>query len=109
MLRDGKILSIMANQGGGGGGGGGGVAQISAHSCESVASTSNNHNFLIRTPIRAFLNSTESSFSLEFNKIEFSSKTWSEEWTVEEWSILVFGTFGLGTGLYLKFLELRMA
>ena len=41
-----------------------GCAQISAHPCNSIASTSNDHNFLVRTPIRAFLNSTESSLSL---------------------------------------------
>ena len=38
-----------------------GCAQISAHPCESVASTLDCHNFLVRTPIRAFLDSTESS------------------------------------------------
>ena len=51
-----------------------GCAQISAHSCESAASTLDGHNFLVRTLIRAFLDSTESSLSLEFNKIKCSSK-----------------------------------
>ena len=51
-----------------------GCAQISAHPCESAASTLDGHNFLVRTPIRAFLDSTESLLSLEFNKIKCSSK-----------------------------------
>ena len=51
-----------------------GCAQISAHPCESAASTLNDHNFLVQTPIRAFLDSTESSLSLEFNNINFSAK-----------------------------------
>ena len=51
-----------------------GCAQISSHPCESALTTSDDHNFPARTPIHAFLNSTESSSSLKFNKIEFSSK-----------------------------------
>ena len=51
-----------------------GCAQISAHPCESAASTLDGHNFLVRTPIRLFLDSTECSSSLEFNKINFSAK-----------------------------------
>ena len=51
-----------------------GCAQISAHPCESAASTLNGHNFLVRTPIRSFLDSMESSLSIEFNKIKFSAK-----------------------------------
>ena len=51
-----------------------GCAQISAHPCESAASTLNSHNFLVRTPNCAFLNSMESSVSLKFNKIKFSAK-----------------------------------
>ena len=51
-----------------------GCAQISAHPCESVASTLDGHNFLVRTPICTFLESMESSLSLEFNKIKFSAK-----------------------------------
>ena len=35
-----------------------GCAQISAHPCESAMSTLDNHNFLVRTSIRAFLDST---------------------------------------------------
>ena len=49
-------------------------AQISANPCESAVSTLDGHNFLVRTLIRAFLDSTESSLSLEFNKIKFSAK-----------------------------------
>ena len=51
-----------------------GCAQISAHPCELALSTLDGHNFLVRTPIRAFLDSTEISLSLEFNKIKFSAK-----------------------------------
>ena len=58
----------------------GGCAQISAHPCESAASTSDGHNFLVRTLIRAFLDSTESSLSLEFNKIKWSAKKLAEHW-----------------------------
>ena len=36
-----------------------GCAQISAHPCESAVSTLDGHNFLVRTPIRTFLDSTE--------------------------------------------------
>ena len=41
-----------------------GCAQISAYPCESVASTLDDHNFLVRTPIHAFFDSTEISSSL---------------------------------------------
>ena len=51
-----------------------GCAQISAHPFESAASTLDGHNFLVRTPICAFLDSTKSSSSLEFNKINLSAK-----------------------------------
>ena len=51
-----------------------GCAQIFAHPCESAASTLDSHNFLVRTPICAFLDSKESSLSLEFNQIKLSSK-----------------------------------
>ena len=51
-----------------------GCAQISAHPCESAASTLDDHNFLARTLIRSFLDSPESLLSLEFNKIKFSAK-----------------------------------
>ena len=51
-----------------------GCTQISAHPCESTASTLNDHNFLVRTLIHTFLDSTESSSSLEFNKIKCSTK-----------------------------------
>ena len=51
-----------------------GCAQISAHPCESAASTLDDHNFLVQTPIRAFLDSTERSLRLKFNKIKFPTK-----------------------------------
>ena len=51
-----------------------GCAQISAHPCESATSTLDGHNFLVRTPIHTFLDSTESLLSIEFNKIKFSAK-----------------------------------
>ena len=51
-----------------------GCAKISAHPCELVVSTLDGHNFLVRTPIRVFLDYTESLLSLEFNKIKFSAK-----------------------------------
>ena len=102
-FRDGKIPSIMAN---------GGCAQISAQPCESAVSTLDDHNFLVRTPIRAFLDFTESSLSLEFNKIKFSAKPLAEHWggsrTVKEWSVLVFETSVFETDLYLKCLGLRI-
>ena len=97
MFRDGKISSRMAN---------GGCAQISAYPCESAALTSDGHNFLVRTLIRAFLDSTESSLSLEFNKIMCSAKKWAEHLsrsrTFEEWSIFVSRTYFFRTGLYLN-------
>ena len=80
-----------------------GCAQISAHPCESAVSTLDSHNFLVRTSIHTFLDSTESSLSLEFNKIKCSAKMYAEHWarsrTVEEWSVLVFGTSVFGTDL----------
>ena len=51
-----------------------GCAQISAHPHESAASTLDGHNFFVRTPIHTFLDSTESSLNLKFNKIKFSAK-----------------------------------
>ena len=51
-----------------------GCAQISAHPYESAASTLDGHNFLVRTLIPTFLDSTESSSSLEFNKIKYLAK-----------------------------------
>ena len=71
------------------------------------------HNFLVRTPICVFLDSTKSSLSLEFNEMKCSAKRWAKHWggsrTVEEWSVLVSGTSVFGTGLYPKCLGLRMA
>ena len=54
-----------------------GCAQISAHPCESAASTSDDHNFPVRTLICTFLDSTESSLSLKFNRIKYLAKTWA--------------------------------
>ena len=51
-----------------------GCAQIYAHPCESVASALDDHNFLVRTLIHTFLDSMESSSSLEFNKIKWLAK-----------------------------------
>ena len=65
--------------------------------CESATLTLDNHNFPIRTPICAFLDSIESSLNLEFNKMKFLAKPWSDQWagswTVDEQSVLVFGTY----------------
>ena len=55
-----------------------GCAQIFAHPYESAASTLDDHNFPIRTPICTFLDSRENSLSLEFNRINFLAKTWAE-------------------------------
>ena len=90
-----------------------GCAQISLHPCESVASTSDDHNFPVRTPIFTFLDSVKSSLSIEFNRIKFSAKTWAEHWAgsrkVEEWSVMGSGTPVFLIGLYMKCLGLRMA
>ena len=83
------------------------------HPCESAALTSDGHNFPLKTPIYVFLDSTESSLSLEFNNMKFSAKPWAEQWarswTVEEQSVLVSETFVFRTMLYLKCSGLRMA
>ena len=104
MFQDGKIPSRMAN---------GGVPKFPPHPCELAASTSDDHNFLVRTSICTFLDSTKSSFSIEFYKMNFSAQTWAEHWdgsqTVKEWSVLVSGTSVLGTNLYLKCLGLCLA
>ena len=73
-----------------------GCAQNSAHSCDSAASTSDNHNFPVRTPIYNFLDSMERYLSLEFNRIKCLAKTWASSWTIEEWFVLVFETFVFG-------------
>ena len=90
-----------------------GCAKISAHPCESAASTSDDHNFLFQTPICTFFDSTERSFSLEFNRMKCSAKTWAKHWAgsrkVEEWFVLGSGTSVFGIGLYLKCLGLRMS
>ena len=90
-----------------------GCAQISSHPCESAASTSDGHNFLVRTSICTFLDSTERSLSLEFNRMKCLAKMWAENWdglqTVEEWSVLGSGTSVFGIDLYMKCLGLRMA
>ena len=84
-------------------------AQIFAHSCELAASTSDGHNFLARTPIRAFLDSTEIFLSLEFNKMKCSTKSWAGSWIAEELFVMISETSTFGTGLYLKCLRLHMA
>ena len=88
-------------------------AQISAHPYELVASISDDHNFIVQTPICTFLDSIESSLSLQFYKMKCLAKPWAEHWarsrTVEEWSVLVFIISFFGTGLYLKCLGLCMA
>ena len=90
-----------------------GCAQISAHPCELAVSTSDDHNFPVRTLICTFLDATESSLSLEFNRIKFLAKTWAEHWagsrSIEELSVLGSGTSVFGIGLYMKCLGLRMA
>ena len=63
-----------------------GCAQISTHPCESAASTSDGHNFVVRTLICTFLDSTESSLSLQFNRMKCSAKTWAEHW-VGSWRV----------------------
>ena len=63
-----------------------GCAQISAQRCKSAMSTSDDHNFLVQTPIHVFLDSTESSLSLKFNKIKCLAKTWAEHWA-RSWKI----------------------
>ena len=79
------------------------------HPCELVVPTSEGHNFPVRTPICAFLDSTEILLSLEFNKMECSAKPWAGSRTVKEQSVLVFKTFVFRIGLYLKCSGLRMA
>ena len=90
-----------------------GCAQISAHPCESTASTSNDHDFPVRTPICTFFDSTESSLNLEFNRMKCLAKSWAEHWarsrTIEEWSVLGSETPIFEIGFYLKCLGLRMA
>ena len=55
----------------------------------------------------------ESSLSLEFNKIKYSAKSWTEHWAglrkVDEWSVLVSETSVFGNGLYSKYLGLHLA
>ena len=63
------------------------------HPRESTTLTSDDNNFLVRTSICAFLDFTERSLSLKFNKMKCSAKPWAEQWarswTVEERSVLV--------------------
>ena len=96
-------LGIMENEG---------MPEFPHHLYESAMPTLDDHNFPVQTPICAFLDSTKSSLSLEFNKMKCSSKPWAKQWarsrTVEERSVLVFGTSVFGTGLYLKCSRLRM-
>ena len=77
--------------------------------CKLTALTSDGHTFPVKTSICVFLDSMESSLSLEFNKMKCSSKPWAGSRTVEERFVLVFGTYVFGTGLYLKCSGLSMA
>ena len=83
-----------------------GCAQISARPYESAALTSDDHNFPVQTLICAFLDSTERSLSLKFNRMKCLAKMWAEHWagsrTVEEWSAMGSETSVFGIGLYLK-------
>ena len=83
------------------------------HPCKLAAPTSDDHNFPVQTSIYAFLDSTKSSLSLEFNKMKCLAKTWVEQLArsqiVEERFVLVFRTFFFGIGLYAKCSGLRMA
>ena len=56
----------------------GGMPKFPHHPCELATLTSNDHNFLERTPIYVFLDSTKISLSLEFNKMMFLAKLWTE-------------------------------
>ena len=89
------------------------MPKFSYHPCKSATPTLDNHNILVQTPIYVFLDSTEISLSLEFNKMKFLAKKWAEQWarsqTVEERFVLVPGTYVFGSGLYLKCSELSMA
>ena len=91
----------------------GGKPEFPHYPCKSATLTLDSHNFPVRTPICAFLDSIEISLNLEFNKMKFSSKPWSDQLagsrTVEEQSVLVFGTSVFGTGMYLKCSGLCMA
>ena len=92
VFRDNKIPSRIAN---------GGVSKF--------PHTLVNRLHQLRTEItfpselRFALDSTESSLSLEFNRIEFLAKTWAEHWAwsrkFEEWFFLLFGTSIFGIGL----------
>ena len=62
---DGKIPSKMEN---------GGVLKFPHTLVNRPRQLCKGHKFLVRTLIHAFLDSTESSLSLEFNKIKFSTK-----------------------------------
>ena len=55
-----------------------GCAQISVHPCELATTTSDNHNFPVRNSICTFLDSKESSLSLQFNRMNCIAKTWVE-------------------------------
>ena len=57
-----------------------GCAHIFVHPCESAVSTLDDHNFLVQTSIRALLDFTESSLSLEFYKMKFLAKPRAEHW-----------------------------
>ena len=54
-----------------------GMPEFPHHPYESAGLTSDDHNFPVQTPICLFFDSTESSLSLEFNKMKFSAKPWA--------------------------------
>ena len=82
------------------------VPEFPHYLCESTSPTSDDYNFPVRTLIPVFLDSTESSLSLEFNKMKCLTKPCAEQWAglrkVEKGSILVSETSDFGTRLYLK-------
>ena len=57
-----------------------GMPEFQHYPCESAAPTSDDHNFPVRTPIQMFLDYTESSYGVEFNKMKCSAKTWAKKW-----------------------------
>ena len=85
MSQNWENLGIMENEG---------MPEFLHHPCVLVVLTSNDHNFPVQTLICTLLDSTESSLSLEFNKMKCSAKPWADQWvgslTVEERSVLVY-------------------
>ena len=65
VFQESKIPSKMAN---------GGMSKFPHPLVNRSRQLLDDHNFLVQTLIRAFLDSTESSLSIEYNKIKFSAK-----------------------------------